>query len=478
MNKIINWIEKYKFLIIILCLTALARIPSLFEPYWYGDEAIYLTIGQAIKSGIPLYYGIHDNKPPFIYVITALAEGNQFWFKFIALWWVLATIIVFYKFSQKVFDRQKWVILASGLFALLICWPKLEGNIANAELFFLLPTISAMYILWVKPTFKAILVAGVCLGLGSLFKMPAILEAGIWPLVWFFGKDNKWFLKSLILVVGILIPIGFSAGYFGIAGSLKEYLTAAWAQNLPYLSSWKVAGEEKGLFSLTGRLTATAIWIIVILILSKKQEARFRIMGLWAIIGLFATLLSGRPYPHYMLQSAGVLAVSGVLVFAGKKRERGLGIIVMTAFLAAAVLFKFYDYQVVGYYNNFGEWLLGRKSQQRYFEWFNSQVNNNYLIAENIYTDSKPGDRIFVWGDEPVLYALSKRLPVGKYTVKYHIKDFKAEKETLNILKQETPKYIVSFGKEEELPGLDELLENNYRVQNQIGEAVIYRVLF
>lgn len=474
-NKVKRFLEKNRVLIVVLCLTVLARIPSLFEPYWYGDEAIYLTIGQAVRAGVPLYSGIHDNKPPFLYLLAALAGGNQYWFKFIAGLWVLATIVIFYKLAQKVFEQRKWATLATGVFAFLVCWPKLEGNIANAELFFLLPTLGAAYLLWHKPTAGRVLIAGISLGLGAMFKMPAVLEAGVWPVIWLVSKDRGWWKKSILLGIGILIPIGISMGYFGVVGSLREYFTAAWAQNLPYLSSWKAPGGERGIYSLSGRAIFAGIWAIVLLVWSKKQGSKIEILGLWSIIVLFAALLSGRPYPHYLMQTAGVMAMCLTLVVAGVRREKVLGVVVIGIFLAAIGVFKFYNYPVLSYYKNFGEWVGRRKNQTEYFAWFNSQVNDNYRIAKVVRDGSDNGDKIFVWGDEPMIYAVSKRLPVGKYTVYYHIKDFRAEKETLTKLQTNPPKYIVSFGKEDDLPGLALLLAEKYLVQGRVGRAVIYR---
>ena len=75
---------KKRWLVIVLALVVVLRIPSLFEPYWYGDEAIYLTIGQAINRGVPLYSGTHDHKPPLLYLVAAVA-GNEFWLKFAAM---------------------------------------------------------------------------------------------------------------------------------------------------------------------------------------------------------------------------------------------------------------------------------------------------------------------------------------------------------------------------------------------------------
>ena len=39
-----NW------LIVILALVFLLRVPSFFEPYYYGDEMIYLALGQGVRQ--------------------------------------------------------------------------------------------------------------------------------------------------------------------------------------------------------------------------------------------------------------------------------------------------------------------------------------------------------------------------------------------------------------------------------------------
>lgn len=480
MNKVVRikkWLVKNEFLIIILSLTAVFRIPSLLEPYWYGDEAIYLTIGQAMRAGVKLYSGIHDNKPPLLYVMSALVGGNQFWFKFIALVWVGITIVVFYSLARKVFKKSWRSSLATIIFAFLISWPKLEGNIANAELFFLLPTLAAMYWLWNKPKTKTVFWAGVLLGLGGLFKMPAILEAGVWPVIWLFGKDKDWWKKTLILGAGVLLPLALSGVYYALAGSLRQYIDAAWAQNLPYLSSWKApGGGGSGIFSLTGRAVVALAGVIGVLVFSTHGDRRFRIIGVWSAIALFASLLSGRPYPHYLVQALGVLAISSVFIVSGNKKEVLLGLIVLGCFWSATEVFKFYKYPVWGYYKNFGEWIFGRKGESQYFGWFNEQVNRNYQISQIIKSGSETSDKIFVWGDEPMVYALSRRLPVGRYTVKYHVKDFQAEKETMQALVENPPRYIVSFGKEDELPGLTQLIEQRYLVQERIEGATIMRL--
>ena len=70
--KIIAKIEKAKdfwFLLIVSFFFFILRFPSLFEPYWYGDEGIYQVLGMVIRKGGLLYRDIWDNKPPFLYFI-------------------------------------------------------------------------------------------------------------------------------------------------------------------------------------------------------------------------------------------------------------------------------------------------------------------------------------------------------------------------------------------------------------------------
>ncbi len=462
---------------IILAVTLFLRIPSLFEPYWYGDEAIYLTIGQAIYKGVRLYAQIYDNKPPLIYLVAAVVDGNLFWYKFVLLIWVLVTIWVFYKLAEKIFEKRLWVMISTAIFAFGTSWTKLEGNIGNAELFFLPFTVTTVWLLWEhKPDLKRIFLAGILLGLGGLFKVPAVLEAAIWPLVWIVFGDRDWWRKTLVFGSGVALPILASLGYFLANGSLDEYIKAVWIQNLPYILSWKATTEAAGIFSLKARAALMFILGAPILGLSKRIGKRGVIIGLWGLIALFAALLSGRPYPHYMLQALAALALCPGLLVTGKIWEKIIGglLIILTA--GVVVMFNFYNYATINYYANFISWVFKKESTQSYIGWFDPQVNNNYKIAELVKAGSLPQDKIFVWGDMPMLYALTKRSPVGKYTVKYHIKELNAENETMEMLISNPPKYIIDFGSHQDLPGLSGLLNDAYLLQKNVGQVMIWRL--
>ena len=114
-NNLVDKLHTPKWLLILLALIVLLRIPSFFEPYSYGDEMIYLSLGEGIRQNIPLYKGIHDNKPPLLY-ITAAAAGSLFWFKAILTIWNLITIFLFWKLSTILFP----LLLAGGKVGLCV----------------------------------------------------------------------------------------------------------------------------------------------------------------------------------------------------------------------------------------------------------------------------------------------------------------------------------------------------------------------
>ena len=103
MGKFLNKLHLPHWLTILLAVVLVLRIPSFFEPFSYGDEMIYLALGEAIRRGIPLYKGIHDNKPPLLYILAAVA-GNVFWFRVILTAWNLVTIVLFWHLMGVLFD--------------------------------------------------------------------------------------------------------------------------------------------------------------------------------------------------------------------------------------------------------------------------------------------------------------------------------------------------------------------------------------
>jgi len=471
----LRWLLKREWLVLIIGAVCFLRIPTLWEPYWYGDEGIYLTIGQELSKGENLYKDIHDNKPPLIYLTASLVEGKIFWYRFIAAGFNIGAVVFFGLLARKVFEKSKAAfVIATWGFALLTNIPFLEGNIANAENFFIFPLIWAAYILYqVKGvgSYKKIFFAGVLVGLAGLYKIPAIAEIGIWPLLWIATNEREKIKKIFWLGLGAGIPLIISLVYFYYSGVINEYLIAAGLQNVGYVSSWQ--SGVASFIDLKSRFLITVILLGLISGFAQKIGRKSAFILFWIVLSLFAATLSGRPYPHYLLQVvAGLFLSIGLVV---EKNKLGLVGVLMIGLVYVG--FSFWRYPVAGYYINFLSFITGNKDKYSYYQGFSSSVNYNYDISMEIRAVTSNRDPIFVWGDEPAIYAISNRGPVGKYTARYHIFDFRAQQQTIDLLRSEKPKVIVTFGEEDKLPGLGELLEENYLAAKQIGQATIYRRL-
>lgn len=523
LRKLIAFALRHEYLIWILCLNVLLRLPSLLEPYWYGDEGIYLTLGVGIRKGLVLYKEIHDNKPPLLYFLAAIS-GSVFWFRFLLITWHSASIIVFNQLAQRFFDVRRTLhpvflgkiefpplrfsTLATALFALVPIFA--EGNIANGEIFQLLPILIGFWTLMKAVGEKVskrhllfITLSGFFFSLAFLLKAPAFLEtfaAG------FFGfivvpflhsnllVDRKRlpqqlisFIKRVVLspspyvfIASFFIPILVTIIYYSFAGVGEFYVRAAFLQNVGYLSSWQTGSHEQLNATESGiptRAVVLAAGLIGIVAVGNFIPLGMTLSLIWFACSLFGALLSGRPYPHYLINvipPAALLVTFGVeQLFSKNARFKlttlrtFLNISVIGLALGIGVVgivkTRFWYYPVAPYYRNYIQFVLGSKSRTEYFTYFDPRLNQMYDTATSIVSSTTPEDSIFIWGDIPTLYALTRRLPPGRYTSAYHIKDFNGYEETITAIESKKPKLIiVDTAYEPVYPGLQAVLDLQY----------------
>lgn len=477
-----------KPLFFILIAVLILRIPNLFEPYWYGDEGIYLTVGEGIRHGLSLYKEIYDHKPPGIFLLAALA-GSIFWFKVILLLWHLTTVGLFWKLNQILFEKRgKLVLLSTSIFALLTTLPLLEGNITNGEILMIGPVIGALVILLGTTTWQRLLLAGGLFSLSVLIKPPALLDAAALVVFWVTISVGQWknlaraVVNAFCLVIGIAIPILLVSFYFFSKGTLPDFLKASFFQNVSYISVWSVpklssAGGTLE-FGLLFRTVILAFAITGIFLFRKFFDKVTLFVSIWFVLAVFSMLLSGRPYPHYIIQAIPPFAILVTTLVLGNEKYRFLTVPFLLVFFTSLVFYKFYYYPVFAYYQNFLAFAAGNKTQEQYFSHFDSRVTRTYELAKFLSMTTKPDDKVFIWGTEPELYALSKRLPPGRYVTSFHIVDFGAQKETIESLVKSKPKYIIRVrGETRELPGLDNFMHQNYIYLETINEAGIWKLL-
>jgi len=467
----------------ILALVFILRIPSFFEPYNYGDEMVYMTLGQGVHQGLNLYKDIHDNKPPLLY-LTAAVAGNLFWFKIILAFWNLITIVVFYKLAKFLFNKnEKAQKLATLLFGLLTTLPLLEGLTANSELFMIAFTILAFLILLkkdLKP--KRIFFAGILLGMGTLFKVPAAFDAPIIVLYWLittgFGNWKKILKDTFILGLGFATPLLITFIWYFFKGALPEYIRAAFMQNVGYLSSFRPGDVQKSFLVRNAPLLIRAFVVLagssVLFAFRKKLSHKFILFSLWTLFALFAIALSERPYPHYIIQAVAPISFLLATFLTEKSLEQSLTVIPLALAVFVPVYYKFWFYPTATYYIRFINFATHRESKTQYFSGFSANTNRNYEIAKFLVMSSKTSDRVFMWDpDSAAVYSLSKRLPPIKYVVDYHVNDYSTKALEAAKIAAQPPKFIILTGDHpyrELLP----LIRRKYILVNTIGNANIY----
>ena len=490
MNNLLKKFHTPTWLFVLLILVLVFRIPSFFEPYSYGDEMIYLTLGEAIRRGIPLYSGIHDNKPPLLYVLAAIA-GSLFWFKAILTIWTLCTIFVFWKLASFLFPKKEsFQKVATTIFAVLTTLPLLEGNIVNAELFMIGPTMLAFYLLLTRRLdFKNLFFSGILFSTASLFKIPAAFDIPAILFVWIFSTkkfDKSGIVKILrntfFLSLGFLLPILATFIWYFLRGAASEYLTAAYLQNFGYLSSFRPGDIQKPFLIKNAPLIQRSLVLIFGLLIlfwkRKRLSKEFSFSVAWLLFSLFAVTLSERPYPHYLIQSVPPLSILLGILFTQKNIEQVLVIIPLTLTLFVPVYYKFWYYKTTPYYLRFINFTLGKIDKKEYLSSFSKEAQENYEVANFVVSVTMKDEKIFVWGsDSPVIYALSRRLPIGKYVAEYHIKDFSTQEDTAKQIASDMPGVVVVLPNSSAFPMLNIFLRKNYGLVKTIGSTQIWRLL-
>ncbi len=458
---------------LVLLFFALLLIPALYAPLQYGDECIYLTIGNALRHGAVLYRDIHDNKPPLIYLLAAVSFGHLWLFRLFGLITVLGQFTILYFFLKKTLSaRKSLIVLAIGIPLALV----FEARVSNGEIFMMLPILLATFLLWKKktnlPTASAFWI-GLIFSLGILFKAPAGFDIiGIsLAFFWLFPSPRRRFLWPLL--AGIGSPVLLSLLYFAFNGGFTPYLRSALFQNIGYLTSWNHSYWPLLLH------TIILLFLWVGLYLRRKHYQPICLLGAsWFLWALFGALLADRPYPHYLWEALpSFLLLTGC--FFQSKKSILLPSLAALLLLASWFSGQFWWYPQLPYYRNFFRYLTGRQTQAQYFRFWGNQVQNNYRLAKFIRQTVPDNQPIFIWGDAACVYALSRHPPAGRYTTNYHIYDYNGFQETLRALRREQPLLIIKMANETRpWPALDQFLEQHYYLihQNIVPDSLYRRL--
>lgn len=456
---------KILVLFFLFLLFLILRLPSLIEPYWYGDEGIYQVIGQALFKGETLYTDIYDNKPPLLYVLYGLVNGDQLLIRTLSLFAGLLSLVGIFTLSIKLFNKVTPAIITSSIFTILFATPFIEGNIANAENFMLVLLLTAGYLIYIQhknSNKKYIFTAGVLLGLAFLFKIVAVFD-----FIAFFifllsclmtGKHtriNKRTMHIILLyITGFLAPFIITCCYFLLQGNFIEFFQASFFGNVQYVG-WgnDFLNIPQGLLII--KVLLVIIFTSVIYFHKDKLSKSELFIYLWLCFSVFSAFFSGRPYTHYVLVLLPAYCLSIGLIFIQQTKTAKIRTtsLLICATMMITLFFPFYSVtKTLHYYQNTIQYVTGKISPVIYRDFFDPKVNRDYALAEFIRSHTIPSDSLFIWGNNAQIYALSDKTPITKYTVAYHVNDETAFSLTQKAIDSERPKYIIVLKESSPLP--------------------------
>jgi hypothetical protein len=509
-NKLVAFLLRHEGFVLLICFLVLLRIPNLFEPYWYGDEGIYLTIGTAMRQGLRLYAEIIDHKTPLIYYLAM--TPTQFWFRMLLIVWMSFSTFFFFQIAKILKFTPIKQYVASLLFIIFTTVPWLEGNIPNGELFVIGFSLAGAYFFAKSHYFQLFLdgkiipiksilskketqklsVAGFFFGLAILTKVPALFDVlpfflvGAFTLIDHFSiRRSRKVLFSMfslweILGISMMFPILLSVLYFALRGSLHDYLNFGLLYNFKYAGTWALPVLPFGLsffLTMAGKLVLFAIVLIILSLLNKKLSSKTQFLVIWASSVLFGSLLSSRPYPHYLLQLVPAFSLLIVDLLSRKKAilERAVLFLPVLIMAGAVIAIQFGFYSTGKYYTNFSKYLTKQISKEEYYRRFDPLMPDNYKAAALLSTSSEP--YIYIWGTNPTLYALAQKIPTGRLTTAFHVPEFEGGfEETYQDLVDKNPEYVVVMKSESiKFPDFFTYLHLNYMPYQELEHMTIYK---
>ena len=301
-------------------LTVLVRLPFLS---WVltVDEGGYAYGARMWFSGVTLYSDeLWFDRPQGIFIAFKIGmwlfgESTEALRLTVALW-AAATTAVLVVLTDRMLGWRV-AIIAGFVYAVVSTAPAVEGFIANAELFMLLPSTIAVWAIWQR----SYLWAGLLVGIAVLLKPSG---AALLPLaaIWLIQDRESfrcWIRFGLGTGVFPLLAIShgiWSVGLYGYLYPTVLFRLGAGSNPSPWIHL------------LAGWWFTAVIWLPLVVLaipawrsLRGRRERRF--LGIWLATAVMGIALGGNWFVHYFLQllpPLTILAAASVAHLADQSR--------------------------------------------------------------------------------------------------------------------------------------------------------------
>lgn len=361
------------------------------------DAGAFLTIAQGILDGYKPYRDFFDHKPPGIYYTLAVVlalSSRSVWGAKVFLLLIALVVLGFIARVLKIDGDSRTVWWGTCLGAL--GWVVYQGyTLVTETIVACLVAVSLAELLRPNPRWG---IAGVLVGLATLFKQPAVLfllPVGFYALL--VHPKSLW--KALVGFAGVL---AISVSLLIISGIALPAFQQTVLANIGYIQNYDLREIIKGDFSLY--FAAAPLWTAALLpLLIHPKDPKVQFLASMLIASWLPAFL--RPTSHYLLPAVPVGAI--LAAWGAREVEQSLS---ERLFAVPSLLIIF----PLGLFLVFST--LAAFSHLYLFQ----QIRAGHILADL----TSPDEPVLVIGAEPQYYFLAHRYPPGKdlylLPVNYH----------------------------------------------------------
>jgi 4-amino-4-deoxy-L-arabinose transferase-like glycosyltransferase len=495
----------------------LISLPVLSWPFAH-DQSIFAAIAREMTEGAVLYRDVWEHKPPGVFCTYALAFlliHDDLWA--VHVMEILAVAMAAAGLArlgrERLGSRTAGFVSAAAMALLYLPW---RGNTAQPE-FFALPFVVWSFALSPRagdpgPPEPSCFWSGVLCSCAILYKTPFLFFAlaAVTDRLAIDVRQPGWKAKlrpTVATLAGMaLLPI-LVVLYCLLRGALSAFLDANLHFPAMYAapSMGRSLADHREAFHWTAWLVPPAGLLLLLLGLLRGFQARPRETLRW--VGFFAAgwaavVLQGKYWPyHHLAMLAGIAAGFGLPFLRDPANEATPS---RARRVASRVVISVATVLAAG-----TAWSYGADARREWREWNGLATRDLESRAEGPRTGSederqaarvlrdltRPGEKVFVWGDKPILYVLADRRLAGPYPHLLPVlgwflgPEAKPRLDTLiERVGQERPRWIVVtpgrlwwYGNHEpreiitEWPNLKRFLGDCYALQFRSGEYEFWK---
>jgi 4-amino-4-deoxy-L-arabinose transferase-like glycosyltransferase len=419
--------------VIIIALVVILRLPTLLPSLYNSDEGYYGIIANDTLDGGTFYRTAVDTKPPGIYyiyvaVFKVAGRNNLLAVHVLAILVVAATALVVRQIGTRVGDD--WAGAWSGIGYAVFVHAYRPGDTlpANTEIFaslFLALSVLAFFRGERKASWGWMFLSGALVGVATLIRQPSAVTLGamlaylvyLWlvPRCESFGRVMA---AGSSAVTGFVAVIAGLACYYQWQGNLYDAYLWTWAFAVRY-----VEAETTFLFVLKrlvdvhlvvmlawGLLWYFGIWQVIETLRSFRRKTPLPTQDIllifWLVLSYLAIFIGWRFPGHYhlpVLLPLSILAGQAFSRFVAERRRspRPHWRWIRAGIIGAAAL------PAIGFF--FAAFVVRK------------QTLNFLPVVQQIVKETRPNDRIFVWGSSPQLYSFSDRRMATRFVSCSHL---------------------------------------------------------